>query len=615
MIPHNTIKRNSLLLVSVIFICAGIIFTFQSRFEQQKEKTNLAIRKDAEYLVKIISLAYEEFASKATKSASPKNEHLFLKALSRIVSSKNAAYLIIHRKDSTDNPVIAFSSVNTTRMIPENLQTAALFNSGFQIQNFISPDQAAYVELSQPIYVQGAPFATVRLGVKLDQSSFFEINNLMLPLQMLFFTGMGMVCLYYWFICLLKPLGQCANQSQAGFAGQRGRQINISAMVTGLETFMAGLVREKQEAEQAKQALGAKMKIIEHENNQWFDILNSLDFGILLIDPKDSLFFINTFFLNLLNKERDPLMNQTAFEVLGHADLNTFIRQLSLMEQGHLNSQIEITFPDTRPDQAFLVSTRLLTDHNNNIFGRVVQLTDISREKATKKSQKDFINHIAHELRTPLTNIKAYNEMIMDGEIEDQEMQKEFFNTINDETNRLSELIKSILELAETQMGQIMARKETVKTQWLVHASMDAVEAMALEKGITLTTHLPDNPPNITGDKEMLKAALINVLGNAVKYTPEGGSVAFSLLETVDSVCFAVEDTGFGIDEKDLPHVFEKFYRSENDQVTTRTGSGLGLAITAEIVKSHGGTIEVSSELTKGSKFTMTMPKGDLQIG
>lgn len=612
---HNTTKRKVFLLLLTVFMCVGIILTSQSRIEQKKAKANQELRKDGQNIVKIISLAYDGLASKMKKSAFAKDKHLFLKTLSQTISSKKAAYIIIHRKDRQDKSVITLPSADITRMIPETVQTASLSNPGFQIQAFTSADQTAYIEFSQPIYEQGDPFAVVRLGMKLDQSHFFEKNNLILPLQIFFFIGMGMVCLYYWVILLFKPLRQFINKTESGLVGHRGLQTNVGTMIMGVETLVADLLSKKQDAEQEKMVLEAKMKIIGYENNQLFDILNSLDFGILLIDTKDTLFFINDFFLNLLNKNRDELMNQTVFEVLAHSGLNTFINQLRLIEHDSLDFKMEVWFSDTHPDRTFLVSAHPLIDHDDTIFGRIVKLTDISQEKATEKAQKDFMNHIAHELRTPLTNIKAYNEMILDGEIEDQEMQKEFFNTINDETNRLSDLIKSILELAETEMGQMSAKKEMVKTKWLVESSMNAVEAMALEKGIALTTYLPDNLPNISGDKEMLKAALINVLGNAVKYTPEGGSVTLALQETGDIVCFEVEDTGFGIGQKDLPHVFEKFYRSENDQVAAQTGNGLGLAITAEIIKSHGGTIEVSSELTQGSKFTITIPKGDLQIG
>jgi signal transduction histidine kinase len=164
-------------------------------------------------------------------------------------------------------------------------------------------------------------------------------------------------------------------------------------------------------------------------------------------------------------------------------------------------------------------------------------------------------------------------------------------------------------------MGQLSVKKELVKSKWLVESCMDSITATALEKNISLTNRLPDQMPTISGDKEMLKAALINVLGNAVKYTPDSGSVSLSLKETPETILFEIQDTGFGISQEDLPHIFDKFFRSENNQVAEQTGNGLGLAITAEIIKNHNGFIEVTSEPGKGSNFMITLPKGDLQIG
>ena len=154
-----------------------------------------------------------------------------------------------------------------------------------------------------------------------------------------------------------------------------------------------------------------------------------------------------------------------------------------------------------------------------------------------------------------------------------------------------------------------------VKTDWLMEGCIEAVEAVAKEKNITIERKVPDNFPKIMGDKEMLKSALINILGNAVKYSPESAGIMFSIKEVDDMVVFEINDTGFGMDEKDLPHIFEKFYRSENEDVVEQDGSGLGLAITAEIIKTHDGFIEVQSELDKGSQFTIKIPKGDLLIG
>ena len=126
---------------------------------------------------------------------------------------------------------------------------------------------------------------------------------------------------------------------------------------------------------------------------------------------------------------------------------------------------------------------------------------------------------------------------------------------------------------------------------------------------------MPDIFPTLLADKDLLKAAVINILGNALKYTPEGGKISFGISEQDKMVVFDVIDTGYGIGEEELPYVFEKFFRSENPQVIEQTGSGLGLAITSEIVRLHGGEVDVDSELGEGTHFAIKIPKEDFYVG
>ena len=144
---------------------------------------------------------------------------------------------------------------------------------------------------------------------------------------------------------------------------------------------------------------------------------------------------------------------------------------------------------------------------------------------------------------------------------------------------------------------------------------MAAVEGTALKKNISIERELPDNFPSLVGDKELLKAAIINILGNAVKYTPENGHIKFMLTEQDDFIIFEVTDDGCGIAKADLPHIFDKFYRSTDPRVTEQTGSGLGLALTSEIVRLHGGEIEVNSKPDEGSHFMIRLPKEEYYLG
>ena len=575
-----------------IFMLVSLVMITHARFRTEIKKQSREIRNTGRSLVKLVSLAYDINLEKADKN------YLF-RELSYLVSERNIAYLVIQDKQEPQ-PIISFFKEAVQGQIPQEIMLTALAGTGFQVQAFTTADAAGYLEFAKPVFKDGRPDVVVRLGMAQPNSRFFTLENFVLPLQVMVFILMALVSGYYWVFLLLKPFEKFTSAASPVPAPEKN-QANVQAMVGELECFFTMIHDRLLTAERETHQLTAKVRVLDYENIQMFNIFNSLDFGVLMLDIRDTVFFINDYFLTLLGRDRQAILNQPVFDVLDQEELIAFIQQQNLMESGQDTTSLELAFPGGKPDQAFLVSFLSLTDPEGALFGRLVKVTDISREKESERSRQEFINHIAHELRTPLTNIKAYNEMMMDGEISDLEMQKEFFNTINEETLRLDRLIQNILKLAETEINQLAVNKQMVKTGWLLESCMESIEAMSQEKNITIETRLPDNLPKISGDKEMLKAALINVLGNAVKYTPESGRVTFSIRDKEDAV--------------DLPHIFEKFYRSENDAVAEQTGSGLGLAIAAEIVKKHGGSIEVKSQLSQGSTFIVTLPKGDLQIG
>ena len=156
---------------------------------------------------------------------------------------------------------------------------------------------------------------------------------------------------------------------------------------------------------------------------------------------------------------------------------------------------------------------------------------------------------------------------------------------------------------------------DRVQSDGLFEDCITAVEGAARKKNITIQRKLPDNIPSLIGDKEQLKGALINILGNAVKYTPENGKIHFSLSEDDNMVIFDIIDTGYGIATEDLSHIFEKFYRSSNQQVVDQQGTGLGLAIASEIISLHEGEIKVQSDIGRGTYFTVKIPKKEYYLG
>ena len=205
--------------------------------------------------------------------------------------------------------------------------------------------------------------------------------------------------------------------------------------------------------------------------------------------------------------------------------------------------------------------------------------------------------------------------MLIDDELDNVELQKEFYNTISEETNRLTTLVKNLLNISKIEMGSLTIEKGLIKSDWLYNDCMAAVEGAALKKNISIERELPDNFPSLLGDKELLKAGIINILGNAVKYTPKNGNIKFTLTEQNDMVVFDVIDSGYGIAKEDLPYIFDKFYRSSDTHIAEQTGSGLGLALTSDIIRLHGGEIEVQSEPGEGSHFMIRLPKEAYYLG
>jgi signal transduction histidine kinase len=205
--------------------------------------------------------------------------------------------------------------------------------------------------------------------------------------------------------------------------------------------------------------------------------------------------------------------------------------------------------------------------------------------------------------------------MLLDGEVNEAEAKKEFYNIINAEADRLTSLVQNLLSISRMEMGNLAINTALVKTDQLIKDSLVAIDTAADNKNILLEKNISENTPSLMGDKELLKVALINILNNAVKYTPQNGKITLSLFNQNGHIIFDVVDTGFGISAKDLPNIFDKTYRSADPHVREVSGSGLGLAITQEIIQLHGGEIEVRSESGQGARFTIKLPQEEYNLG
>jgi two-component system phosphate regulon sensor histidine kinase PhoR len=240
--------------------------------------------------------------------------------------------------------------------------------------------------------------------------------------------------------------------------------------------------------------------------------------------------------------------------------------------------------------------------------GHVWSLRDITQQKLAEQTRDRFIDTATHELRTPLSNIKAYAETLATAECIDVELQKEFCNIINSEVTRLARFIDDLLSISSMEVGALTIDRQKVETERLFEEVLSKVEPLMNQKQLQFEPDLPPKMPELHLDKDKIIAVLVNVLGNAAKYTPDGGRVALKVRVEEGRLRIAVQDTGVGISAEDLPRLFDKFFRSDDPRVRAETGTGLGLSLTREVVRMHGGEITVESELNKGSTFTVSLP-------
>jgi hypothetical protein len=234
----------------------------------------------------------------------------------------------------------------------------------------------------------------------------------------------------------------------------------------------------------------------------------------------------------------------------------------------------------------------------------------IKNLEKTNYLKSDFVSHVSHELKTPLTSMKAYVETLYEC-IDDPNFhqKKQFLEIVMKETDRLIKIVRDILDVSQIEFGQRPLNRKKFGIEELIREVVSMMQPSLSEKKTKIVMMIPDDVPNVDADPDLLKQVFINLISNAVKYSPEGSTITISVEEEAVELAISIEDEGIGIPEEELERIFEKYFRVRNGEATKYEGAGLGLAIVKNIVEQHGGTITVQSKPGKGSKFTFTIPK------
>lgn len=338
---------------------------------------------------------------------------------------------------------------------------------------------------------------------------------------------------------------------------------------------------------------------ISSEKNKVLTILNYMADGVMAYDLKGVVIHSNPAARKYIGDDIPERSFQEFAEAIG---LDIKLENIIYLEESTVKE-----FDTIINDLYVKVYFAVFTDTNKKPEGFIVVLHDVTEEQKLENMRREFVANVSHELRTPITSIKSYTETLLDGAVEDSDTTDRFLNVINTEADRMTRLVKDLLQLSRLDNQQVSWNIQEVSLKNIVKDIVDRMQLEAERKHQKLESFVIGDIPNIKGDKDRLEQVFVNLISNALKYTPENGLITVYIGRIYNDIYVKVTDTGIGIPAESLSRVFERFYRVDKARSRDMGGTGLGLAIAKEIIQAHGGTISISSEEKKGTEVTVRL--------
>ena len=484
-----------------------------------------------------------------------------------------------------------------------------------------SNGQARFIESHAPVFAEGVHRGFVRLGyfqpqLSLDLSQMPFLATLMLPIFML-------VPLFYFLLRQeIKPLKQISERFDhlADTAGLNHVELQpssalsdfmeqFSSYIEATQTRIEGLHKEQADLQMSS-------KLLTYRNNRIDAILQNFPDAIVVIDEAGEVSYANSKVGRMLGVEHEEIVGRKPREWCPDpaiVPLLTFGDVKSSMQANQ--DTIQVRFDDhSEKSLQFSVYPLFAPNDESRILGRLVVVRDVSETHLMRQRQNEFVSHVSHELKTPLNVLSMYSESLLTEGADNPEYRTEAVNVIHDEVERLSTLINNLLAINQYELGGVVAQRKHVRMHEFLEDAFDNVIKSRGDKGLDFDLDIPREMSMVYIDKDLFRIAINNLLTNAIKYSKPGGKVSLSAAEDNDSIEIVVADEGYGIGEQDQQQVFNKFFRSTDDNIRQQSGHGLGLSLARQIVLMHHGDLSFDSELGKGSQFRIRLEKVSTQI-
>ncbi|GAA0326267.1 ATP-binding protein [Oceanobacillus sp. FSL W7-1293] len=337
---------------------------------------------------------------------------------------------------------------------------------------------------------------------------------------------------------------------------------------------------------------------------QLTSIIDNMKNGLALIDEKGYVHLVNRGFTEMFQGKEKQYRGHLYYEVFENEAMHDVIQKTFLYEQ-----PVKEQFKNKRgltKNYMEVIAAPIFNEHNM-IKGAVLVIYDITELKRLEKMRKDFVANVSHELRTPITSIRGFAETLKEKQ-HDEKAAEEFIEIIYKESHRLQLLIEDLLELSRLEREGFQLEKEDFNVKQMIDAVLPTLEKKAEKKELHFKATVSSDI-SVNADAEKLKQVIINLVDNAINYTPAGGTVNLNVSEEKGQVHFSITDTGIGIEQKAISRIFERFYRVDKDRSRNTGGTGLGLAIVKHIIEVHQGEIVVESEVNEGTAVHVYIPK------
>lgn len=343
---------------------------------------------------------------------------------------------------------------------------------------------------------------------------------------------------------------------------------------------------------------------ISSEKSKLDAVVSNMADGLMALDDHGFIVLYNKAVLKLLKARDIEIYGSNINDLHIYTGINITLAMIKKCVFDESSKNITVNVSE---DKVFRISPAYYSDDAKKQTGFILVFQDITDAQRLDNMRRDFVANVSHELKTPITTIKTYAETLASGIVSDSEMANEFLTTIEKEADRMASLVRDLLQLSQFDFKKAKWNFEQIFINDIISESLNHLKIYYAEKHQNVN-FISDCNPTIWADKSKIKQVILNILSNAIKYTPENGAVDI-LVNIVDKyVDISIKDNGIGIPEDDIDHIFERFYRVDKGRSRQQGGTGLGLSIAKDIIEAHGGSICAKSKFNDGSTFIIKLP-------